>query len=227
MKLVHMFLAVALGASVAACKNPADGKDKAQVGEAKPEPAAAPAPTPADPAANAPAVPAAGAQTFKIAPDTSNVAITASKVTKTHKIKINSFTGTATVPDGKIESAQAKIEFDMNTIEADEEGLTKHLKSPDFFDTAKIPSASFTTTEIKAGGDKGATHTVTGNLDMHGVKKSVTFPATIALAGDKLTVKSEFVINRKDWGIVYAGKADDLIRDEVIITLDLAAPVAK
>jgi len=60
-----------------------------------------------------------------------------------------------------------------------------------------------------------------------GTKKSISFPATVAVAADKVSVKSEFVINRKDWGIVYPGMADDLIRDEVVVKLDLNAPVAK
>ena len=38
-----------------------------------------------------------------------------------------------------------------------------------------------------------------------------------------VNIKAEFDINRKDFGIVYAGKADDLIRDEVVIRLDLTA----
>jgi hypothetical protein len=51
----------------------------------------------------------------------------------------------------------------------------------------------------------------------------VTFPATIAVDDSSVSVKSEFSINRKDFGIVYAGKADDLIRDDVVIKLDLNA----
>ena len=38
--------------------------------------------------------------------------------------------------------------------------------------------------------------------------------------GDEGSFKAEFDINRKDFGIIYAGKTDDLIRDEVIIRLD-------
>jgi hypothetical protein len=36
-------------------------------------------------------------------------------------------------------------------------------------------------------------------------------------------VKSEFAINRKDFNIVYPGKPDDLIKDEVLLKLDIAA----
>ena len=51
--------------------------------------------------------------------------------------------------------------------------------------------------------------------------KSIKFPATITLEGDTLRLKSEFVINRKDYGIVYPGKINDLIREEVVIRLDM------
>ena len=70
----------------------------------------------------------------------------------------------------------------------------------------------------------GGTHNITGNFDLHGVKKSVTFPATIQIAADKVTVNAEFSINRKDWGIIYAGKTDDLISDGVVIKLSLNVP---
>ena len=70
----------------------------------------------------------------------------------------------------------------------------------------------------------GATHTVTGNLELHGVKKSITFPATIQVTLDNAAVDAEFAIDRKDFGIVYAGKADDLIRDGVVIKLNLKVP---
>jgi polyisoprenoid-binding protein YceI len=69
-----------------------------------------------------------------------------------------------------------------------------------------------------------APHTVTGRLDLHGVQKTITLPAHINVAADAVTVNSEFAINRKDFGIVYAGKADDLIRDEVVLKLSVKAP---
>jgi hypothetical protein len=44
---------------------------------------------------------------------------------------------------------------------------------------------------------------------------------------ENATVEAEFSINRKDFGIVYAGKADDLIRDGVVIKLTIKVPRAK
>jgi len=106
----------------------------------------------------------------------------------------------------------------------DTDDLTKHLQTGDFFESAKFPKASFASTKIVSDSAKGANnYTVTGDLELRGVKKSVTFPATIVVDNSNVSVKSEFSINRKDFGIVYAGKADDLIRDDVVIKLDLNA----
>src|SRR5437588_8118911 len=60
----------------------------------------------------------------------------------------------------------------------DEDELTGHLKTPDFFDVAKYPKATFVSTKIERNTTGGATHTVSGNFDLHGVKASISFPAT-------------------------------------------------
>jgi polyisoprenoid-binding protein YceI len=97
------------------------------------------------------------------------------------------------------------------------------LKTPDFFDVQKFPTARFVSTAVKPGGQNGATHTITGNLELHGVTKSISFPAMIHMTGDLVHATAEFVINRKDFGIVYPGMPDDLIKDEVAIKLTIIA----
>ena len=62
---------------------------------------------------------------------------------------------------------------------------------------------------------------MTGNFNLHGVEKSISFPAEIEIADGNITVGASFAIKRFDFGIVYPGLAEDLIRDEVAITLDL------
>ena len=58
---------------------------------------------------------------------------------------------------------------------------------------------------------------------MHGVTKSISFPATIGVTADAVTVDASFSINRKDFGINYAGASDDLIRDNVVLKLQVHA----
>jgi polyisoprenoid-binding protein YceI len=227
---------------LAGCENPADNKPVATVGSAKPTtPATSTATAAATSTASAAAssasaapsaapsvasIPAAPAEAAAI-DSSSTFAFTGSKVTGKHEGSFQKFSGWVELAKGKAEGGKLAIEVEMSSVKSDDEKLTGHLQSPDFFDVARYPKATFETTEIKKGGDKGATHTITGNLDFHGVKKSITFPAKITESAKEVTADAEFVINRKDFNIVYAGKADDLIRDEVVLKLHLKAPAKK
>ena len=64
---------------------------------------------------------------------------------------------------------------------------------------------------------------MTGNLDLHGVTKQIEFPARIKVNAELVQVEAEFSINRKDFGINYPGMADDLIKNDVLILLELRA----
>ena len=165
----------------------------------------------------------AGGQKYAITPQNSKVEFIGSKVTGSHNGSFEKFNGEIHYANNDPAQSHVTITIDTSSIKADDPKLTEHLKTPDFFDVAKYPQATFTSTAIKAGGEKGATNTITGNLKMHGVEKSVTFPATIAVTGDTATVDANFAINRKDFGINYAGAQDNLIRDEVVMTLRIRA----
>lgn len=206
--LAILMLAFA-GLVVQSCADPAANKPQATVSEASPE---------------AGATKTAGAETLTITPNNSKIDFVAAKVTRSHTGAFKQFTGTIEVVNSSPEQSQVTIEIDTNSLTTDDEGLTKHLQTADFFDVAKYPKATFTSTKIEPNTAGGTTHNITGNFELHGVKKSITFPATIQIAADKVTVNAEFSINRKDWGIVYAGKTDDLIRDGVVIKLALNVP---
>ncbi|AGP33303.1 hypothetical protein BE04_27235 [Sorangium cellulosum] len=210
-RIVRLALPAALLLSLAGCEDPTKDKPKATVASAAPAQTQAAAPTGA-------------AETFPIDAAASTVGFVGSKVTGKHEGKFEKVSGSITLAGGKAAGGKLSIEADTASVKTDAEKLDGHLKSADFFDVEKFPKASFTSTEIKAGGDNGATHTVTGELDLHGVKKTITFPATISEGADAVSGSAEFVINRKDFGIVYPGKQDDLIRDDVLLKLSLKAP---
>ena len=160
--------------------------------------------------------------------ENSKVLFTGSKVTGRHEGGFNRFTGAIDLVNEKAEESSVRVDIETASVFTDEDGLTKHLQTGDFFEVEKFPKASFVSTKIVPDAAKGASNfTVTGDLELRGVKKSVTFPATIVVSPSDVSVDSEFAINRKDFGIVYAGKADDLIRDDVVIKLDLTSPRKK
>jgi polyisoprenoid-binding protein YceI len=194
--------------ALASCSNPADNVTPATVRE--------PAKTPAPAGLNSNAQ---TAKTYTILDD-SKIEFTGSKVTGSHDGGFKSFQGQFAVADGKLVPAEQTLEIDMTSTWSDSDKLTGHLKSPDFFSVEEFPASMFTITAVDPS-ETGAT--VTGNLTLHGVTKSISFPAEVLVTEDQVTLKAEFFIKRFDFDIKYPGKADDLIRDEVVIRLDVTA----
>lgn len=203
-------LSLAVLSAAACAKDPTAGKAAATVAEAQAVKAVSP-----------------GAESLDVSPAASKIGFVGAKVTAQHVGEFRDFSGTISLVSGKVEGGQMAFEVKPGSVEVDG-GLPRlegHLKSADFFDVEKHPTARFASTEIKAGSDAvGMTHTVTGNLTMRGTTRSVSFPARIEVADDAVEAKTEFGINRKDFGIEYPGKPDDLIKENVLIQVDLKAP---
>ena len=191
-----------------ACADPAANKPKASVGEATSEKTA----------------PKQGGETLTITPENSKIDFVAAKITRTHNGSFKQFSGTIDLLNSDPLQSVVSVAIDTASVEVDDPGLTKHLQTPDFFDVTKYPKANFTSTKIEPNATKGATHTITGNFDFHGIKKSISFPATIQVTPTSVSVNADFGINRKDFGLTYPGKADDLIKDGVNIKLNLNVP---
>jgi polyisoprenoid-binding protein YceI len=211
MKLKTFPVGLALFAVLTGCsKNPAENVPAADVRTA----------TNATSTATVPSA----AKSYAITPADSKVEFTGSKVTGKHDGGFNKFTGELNVAEGKLVGAGNKVVIDMTSIFTDTDRLTGHLKSADFFDVAKFPTATFVTTSVEA---KETNSIVTGNLTLHGVTKQISFPAKIEVSGDSVKVHAEFFLNRFDFEIKYPGKTDDLIRQEVVLRLKVNAKPGK
>lgn len=120
--------------------------------------------------------------------------------------------------------------------------LLGHLKSADFFDVAQHPEGNFELTNVKAYTGEALkdttdprqdeineykvtnpTHSISGNLTLKGVTKNIEFPARITVSGNTAEAVAKFNIDRKQWGIVYPGKPDDLIRDAIHLGISIKA----
>jgi polyisoprenoid-binding protein YceI len=204
---------LAATAFLSACANPADNVTKAVTSEAN---------------AQAATARQTKGESISISPENSKIEFVGSKVTGKHDGGFRQFSGNIDLVGDKAEASQVTIDIEMKSVYTDADGLTQHLQTGDFFEVEKYPRASFVSTRIASDAAKGAdVYNVTGDLEMRGVKKTISFPATIKISPADVAVDAEFVINRKDFGIVYAGKADDLIRDEVVMKLNLSSPRRK
>lgn len=223
-RLAVLFTPLALGALVA-CTDPVGDAPKATVAPSD-TPASASAPAPSGSGApTASAVPA-GATRYAFVQDGTQegamITFVGAKVTQKHDGGFKKINGTIDVSG---DQAKVDAEIDMASVYTDTPKLTGHLQSPDLFDVAKFPTARFTSKSITKNAD--GTSTVTGDLTLHGVTKTLSFPATVAATPEEASAKAEFAINRKDFGIVYPGMPDDLIKDEVLLKLDVKAKSAR
>ena len=117
--------------------------------------------------------------------------------------------GTLMLNPTNVSAAQVDITLPMSGIVTGAEGLTKHLKSPDFFNAEVYPTARFVSTSVVPTGMDTAA--ITGNLTIGTITRPVTLNANFHGAGTNPMSKKENVgfhatasLNRSDFGIKYA-----------------------
>ncbi|MDZ4370333.1 MAG: YceI family protein [Phenylobacterium sp.] len=129
--------------------------------------------------------------------------------------------GTLTIDPARLDATELKVTIDTNRVGTFSAGLDKHLKTPDFLDTAKFPTATFRSTRVARTGERTAD--ITGDLTLHGVTRPVTVKATFNQAGVNMVDKQyslgfdgKAVIKRSEFGITTYVPA---VSDEVTLTL--------
>ncbi len=135
--------------------------------------------------------------------------------------------GTLSIDPKTATEAKLDVTIDANSVGTLNPALDAHLKSADFLDTTKFPTATFKATTIKLTGKRTAD--ITGDLTLRGVTKPVTVAATFNQAGvnpvDKtysLGFAGKAKIKRTDFGVSAYAPA---LGDEV--TLELEAELKK
>jgi polyisoprenoid-binding protein YceI len=131
--------------------------------------------------------------------------------------------------DGKsLDSIKADISIDVAGVSTQNEGRDKDLKSPNFFDVAQFPAATFKSKRAVADG--AGKFKLTGDLTMHGVTKEVTLdvegPSPVLKQANgslKIGASATTMINRKDFGMQWSRmvEAAPVVSDEVQVTIDL------
>jgi polyisoprenoid-binding protein YceI len=204
----------------ATVESPAEG-EAATEGEATGEAAEGDEATEGDEAAEEPA---ADSVELAFTNETSSIGFTGSKVTGSHDGGFNEFAGTVTLVGDDATASSVEVTIQMASVFSDSERLTGHLQNDDFFDVPNHPTGSFRSTAIVEGGEGDATHTMTGELTLRGTTQTISFPASIQIDDTSVKASAEFSINRMDFGISYAGRQDDLIRELVVLRLNIDAP---
>jgi polyisoprenoid-binding protein YceI len=120
--------------------------------------------------------------------------------------KINSSAGKITL-DKEAGTGNVEVTMDMKTIDFGHQGLNDHANTPDIFDTAKFPTATYTGRLVDFR--NGAPTAVDGNLTLHGVTKPVrltlnSFKCAPHRSGREVCgADASATINREDFGVAF------------------------
>ncbi len=137
--------------------------------------------------------------------------------------------GTINWDEQDITKSTIDVTIDATTLDTREPQRNEHLKSPDFFDTAKYPTISFKSKKIE---QVASDHLkITGELTIHGVTKEVvldvdgpTAPVKDPWGNIRAAVNATAKVNRQDFGVKWNANMDGggvVVGDDVKINIDL------
>ncbi len=154
------------------------------------------------------------------------------KVTGQHNGYVSVANGNLTTKGNQVTGGV--VEIDMNSItcvdlkdEKYNQQLVGHLKSDDFFSTAKHPKATLVIGKVTPKGKNQ--YQVKGDLTIKGIKQPVEFPATITQNGNTLKALASITIDRTKYDIRYGSGSffdnlgDKAIDNNFILNIDLVA----
>ncbi|MGD0836804.1 MAG: YceI family protein [Polyangia bacterium] len=146
----------------------------------------------------------------------------------TVKGQFEKFHGSVNIDDKDPARSTVAVTVDIASLNTHDPKRDAHLKSPDFFEVAKYPTATFKSTKVqKTGKDKLK---VTGELTLHGVTKPVVLevegpskayqtPFGTTVRGVHSTAK----LDRKDFNISWNKALDNggvLVGNEVSLDIN-------
>jgi len=134
---------------------------------------------------------------------------------------------------GTIKGLQGKIEFnaqklatsyfnvslDANSVNTNNSSRDKHLKKADYFDVAKHPTITFTSTKISTTATAN-TFVVEGNLTLKGITKFISFNFIPTPQKSGYLFTGDIKINRRDFTI---GGSSLVLSDYLSIKLSVIA----
>ena len=135
--------------------------------------------------------------------------------------RFNDVSGTFAFDPADLAKSKFNLTIKADSIDTGNAKRDDHLRSPDFFNVKQYPALTFKSTEVKSVKNG---FQVTGDLTLHGVTKSVTFPLTGGKTTEfpkgvkRIGFSTELTIKRSDFSM---DKMLEAIGDEVPISISL------
>lgn len=139
------------------------------------------------------------------------------------------YSGVVDFDDNDLTKSKVNVTIDANSINTNEPKRDEHLRSADFFDTAKFPTITFVSRRWSRTANGALT--VAGNLTMHGVTREVVLsvePFSNEIrdpwGSTRRGTTASALLNRKDFGISWNKALDSggvSVGDEVRVLLEI------
>ena len=110
------------------------------------------------------------------------------------------FQGSIKFDPQNLDNNNFDVSIDATTVNTDNGLRDNHLKGDSYFDVKNYPRIRFVSGKILPS-NKTGTYLVTGQLNIKGKTKEISFPFTATLSSDGYMFKGSFKINRKDFGV--------------------------
>ncbi|HEV7653431.1 MAG TPA: YceI family protein [Mycobacteriales bacterium] len=134
--------------------------------------------------------------------------------------------GTVTVGTDPAGS-RVSVVMDTTTLSSGDDARDAHLRSADFFDVERHPTATYESSEVRWDGTTG---TMTGDLTIKGVRRPVTLAVEyVGYAYDpwdhhRAVFSARGTVNREDWGLTWnmpVARGGVLVSREIELVLEV------
>ena len=144
--------------------------------------------------------------------------------------RFNKWTGQLRFDAASPANSSVVVDIDPASLDTGDAQRDAHLRSADFFDVEKHPTASFRSTKVEVAGE--GRYRVTGNLTVHGITQPVVLDVTYEgsgkdpWGGERAGFSATTTIDRKNFGLEWNKALETgglLVGDKVELTLEIEA----
>lgn len=157
-----------------------------------------------------------GAEMNTVQLDKSNIAFISKQMNVSVEGAFKKFSAQISIDPAKPEAGRARIEIELASIDAGSTDANDEVKGKSWFNTREFPTASFTSTTVKALG--GGRFESTGKMTIKGKTLEARAPFTLKQEKGVLVLDGAFPLKRLDYGIGSGVWSDtSVVADEVLI----------
>ena len=140
------------------------------------------------------------------------------------------FSGSAHFDADNLSNSSLELTIQSSSITTGNSDRDGHLRADDFFDAAVFPEITFISKDFKQV--DGERYSITGDLTMKGIAKSVTIEleytgsAVDPYQNQRVGFEGKASLSRKDWGLNWNAALEAggvLVADKVVLEFEISA----